>query len=299
MAKTQNMNLVKLVDMFHSEDSCRQYLEELRWPAGVACTRCDHTSVTSIEERGQYSCNRCSYQFSVTSGTMMHDTHLPLWKWFLAVYTICESKKGVSSNQLKRMLDVSHKTAWYLSHRIRAAMTEVDAPKLGGIVEVDETFVGGRRRNVRHGYTGTKAIVVGAVERDGEVRMTVAEDRTRKTLAAFIRANVDPATKRIMTDEWGVYPNMTDRDTLHERVNHFLKEYVRGDVHTNTVEGVWSLLKRSIIGSFHHVSEKHLNAYLNELEWRYNNRHNDFLFRDTLKQLIGSEHVEYKELTAG
>ena len=298
MAKTQNMNLIRLVDMFHSEDSCRQYLEELRWPNSITCPRCEHDSITSIADRGQHACNKCAYQFSVTSGTMMHDTHLPLWKWFLAAYTICESKKGVSSNQLKRMLGVSYKTAWYLSHRIRAAMTEVDAPKLGGTVEIDETFVGGRRRNVGHGYTGNKAIVVGAVERDGEVRLTVVQDRTRKTLEAFIRENVDPATKRIMTDEWGAYPNMTDRDTLHERVNHFLKEYARGDVHTNTVENVWSLLKRSIIGSFHHVSEKHLNAYLDELEWRYNNRHNDFLFRDTLAQLLTSEHVEYKVLTS-
>jgi len=298
MAKTKNMNLVKLVDLFHSEDNCRAYLEELRWPDGVTCPRCEHTSVTSIEPRGQYACNRCSYHFSVTSGTMMHDTHLALWKWFLAAYTICESKKGVSSNQLKRMLNVSYKTAWYLSHRIRAAMALTNPEQLSGTVEVDETWVGGKEKGIGSGNRGKKSIVVAAVEREGKARLKVVPDRTRRTLHAFIQAHLDPTTERIITDEWYPYRGVGDHDTRHETVNHFLKEWVRGDVHTNTVENVWSLLKRSIIGSFHHVSAKHLDAYLDELEWRYNNRDNGFLFRDTLKQLIGSQHVGYKELTA-
>ena len=197
MTKTKGMNLVNLVDLFHSEDSCREYLEELRWPDGPVCPRCEHDSVTSIAKRGQYSCNRCTYDFSVTSGTMLHDTHLALWKWFLAAYTIIESKKGVSSNQLKRMLGVSYKTAWYLSHRIRAAVTEAQAPKLAGTVEIDETYVGGVNRGVGSGSKRGKAIVMGAVERTGEVRLSVISDRGRKSLLEFSQENIDPKPEHL------------------------------------------------------------------------------------------------------
>ena len=292
----EEINLVNLIDRFHSEDASRAYLEALRWPDGVTCPRCSSPSVTAIKGRGQYDCPKCVYHFSVTSGTMMHDTHLPLWKWFLAAYTMSESKKGISALQLKRMLAVSYKTAWYLCHRIRGAMAEVNAAKLLGTVEVDETFVGGKVEGMGHGYTGNKAIVIGAVQRDGDIRLRVIDDRTRRTLHQFIRDHVDDRAERIITDEWAAYHGIGDHDTTHETVNHFAGEYVRGDVYTNSVENVWSLLKRSIIGSFHHVSEKHLDAYLDELEWRFNNRENAFLFRDTVKQLLTAEHVEYKKL---
>ncbi|MDO8750020.1 MAG: IS1595 family transposase [Dehalococcoidia bacterium] len=297
-AVTQEINLVSLVERFHSEDSCRSYLETLRWPYGVICPRCFHPSVTAIKDRGQYSCNKCAYHFSVTSTTIMHDTHLPLWKWFLATYTMSESKKGVSANQLKRMLGVSYKTAWYLCHRIRAAMAEVNAAKLMGTVEVDETYVGGKVEGMGHGYTGNKAVVVGAVQRDGDIRLQVIDDRTRRSLHQFIRDHVDDRAERIFTDEWAAYRGIGDADTIHETVNHAQGEYVRGDVYTNSVENVWSLLKRSIVGSFHHVSEKHLDAYLDELEWRFNNRENKYLFRDTIVKLLKSGNLEYKELTA-
>ena len=294
--QTKDMNMMKLIELFPDESACREVLEEIRWPDGLTCLRCGSMHIRRSYTRDQYDCGSCGYQFSVISGTMLHDTHLPLRKWMVATYLIVESKKGISANQIKRTIGVSYKTAWYLCHRIRAAMTEVNAPKLGGTVEVDETFVGGRRENVGHGYKGNKAIVVGAVERGGEARLKVVKDRSRPTLHAFIKEHVDPATQRIITDEWRPYRGIGDHDTLHERVNHMLKEYVRGDVHTNTVENVWSLLKRSIIGSFHHVSEKHLDAYLDELEWRFNNRENPWLFRDTLKQLLKADHLEYKEL---
>ncbi len=300
MAKaiTETINLVSLVERFRSEDSCRMYLESLRWPDGVICPRCSHPSVTAIEDRGQHSCNKCAYHFSVTSNTIMHDTHLPLWKWFLATYTMSESKKGVSANQLKRMLGVSYKTAWYLCHRIRAAMAEVNAAKLLGTVEVDETFVGGVRHGVGSGSREGKTLVIGAMERNGDIRLQVIDDRTRRTLHQFIRDHVDDRAKRIITDEWYPYRGIGDADTRHETVNHAQGEYVRGDVYTNSVENVWSLLKRSIVGSFHHVSEKHLDAYLDELEWRFNNRDNPYLFRDTLMKLITSTNITYERLTS-
>ena len=263
----QEINLVGLIDRFHSEDACCEYLEELRWPDKLACLRCGSTSVSRIHTRDQLDCNSCRYRFSVTTGTIFHDTHLPLWKWFLAVYTIVESKKGVSSNQLKRELGVSYKTAWYLSHRIRNAMAQAreDAEPFDGIVEVDETFLGGKTEGKGRGYKGNKALVVGVVQRRGEIVLQIALDRTRKTLHEIALRHISPEAEAIFTDEWPAYAGVGDHDTRHETVNHSREEFVRGDVHTNTVEGVWSLLKRSIIGAFHHVNVKHLDKYLSEL----------------------------------
>jgi len=138
-----DMNLIKLFENFNSEDRCRELLELLRWPSGVCCLRCGNVSVSKLEKRNQYECNGCRYQFSATAGSVFHDSHLPLWKWFLATYLICEGKKGVSANQIKRTLGISYKTAWYLCHRIREAMKSDASEKLKGIIEADETFVGG------------------------------------------------------------------------------------------------------------------------------------------------------------
>ena len=149
MLKKQEINLVDLMDHFHSEEACRALLEELRWPDGIECLRCESKNVSRVKNRVQLVCNSCHYHFSVTAGTIFHDSHLPLHKWFLAVYLIVESKKGVSANQLRRSLGVTYKTAWYLCHRVRAALREVDAQLLKGIIEVDETFVGGLAKN-RH-----------------------------------------------------------------------------------------------------------------------------------------------------
>lgn len=291
------MNLVKLIGDFGSEDKCRDYLTDLRWPNGVECPRCKGMGVSRIAERHQFDCNACRYQFSATCGTIFHDTHLPLWKWFLAVYLMVESKKGMSANQIKRTLEISYKTAWYLCHRIRAAMTEAQPKQLEGTIEVDETFVGGKRRHVGSGYRGNKTIVAGALQRKGEARLEVIRNTDREALHAFIHKHTAPNTEAIYTDELPSYNGIADSDTKHETVNHRAEEWVRGDVHTNGVESVWSLLKRSIVGSYHKVSVKHLDAYLNELEHRFNGRDNEFLFRDTLMKLVSAERLTFKELT--
>ena len=292
----QQINLVNLMATYHSDDKCREALERLRWPDGVQCPRCDSTSVWETA-RHQFECSRCAYRFSVTAGTIFHDTKLPLQKWFLAVYLLIESKKGISALQVKRTLDVSYKTAWYLCHRIRYAMAELNAEPLTGTVEVDETYVGGKVRGKGRHYIGNKAIVVGVVQRKGEIRLQVVDAADRATLHAIIEKHADVAD-RVFTDDYRPYRGIADENTIHETVNHSAGEYVRGDVHTNTVEGVWSLLKRSIVGSFHKVSIKHLDAYLDELEWRFNNRENPYLFRDTLRKLVSSDNLEYKALTA-
>ena len=292
------MNLPELIERFHSEERCRSYLEGLRWPDGIECPRCQSNRVSPIKDRAQFDCDSCHYQFSVTAGTIFHDSHLPLRTWLLTTFIICESKKGVSANQIKRMIGVSYKTAWYLCHRIRAAMRDASVGMLSGIVEVDETYVGGKVRGKGRGYRDNKTIVVGAIQRGGPVRLKVEQRNDRKTLHAFIKAYVGDDAEAIHTDEREAYKGIADENTRHETVNHKADEWVRADVHTNTVEGVWSLFKRSIVGSYHQLSEKHMDSYLDEMAWRFNQRHNPYLFRDTLVKLVNAETLEYKELIA-
>jgi len=292
----KDMDIMKLMDKFHSDDVCREVLEDLRWPDGVTCPRCESKSISRVYKYKVFDCNSCRYQFSIPSGTIFHDSHLPLRKWFVAVFIMVESKKGISANQMKRTLKVSYKTAWYLCHRIRNAMIVDNPTPLSKIVEVDETWVGGKRKNVGHGYKGNKTVALGAVQRDGELRLEKADKRDRETLHGFIKKHTAPDTEAIYTDDWPAYKGIEDHDTKHESVNHSAEEWVRGDVHTNTIENVFSLFKRSVVGSYHKVSKKHLDSYLDELEWRFNNRDNPYLFRDTLLKLIKADNLEYKEL---
>ena len=291
------MNIMKLIEQFGSEEKCRERLTQLRWPNGVACPRCESKSVSSLSDRAQYDCNKCRYQFSVTSGTIFHDSHLPLMKWFVAIFLLTESKKGISALQMKRTMGVAYKTAWYLCHRIRSAVRDANAALLRGIVEVDETYVGGKVRGMGRGYKRNKTIAIGAVQRGGKLRLQVITNASKKVLHKFIADNTAPDTEAIYTDEWPAYNGIADEDTRHESVCHRAEEWVRGDVHTNGIEGVWSLLKRSIIGAYHHVSMKHLDAYLDELEHRFNNRSNEYLFRDTLMKLVRAEKLTFRELT--
>jgi transposase-like protein len=290
------VNLPKLIEDFGSEDRCRDYLVALRWPDQIECPRCGYRKVSELRDRNQFECVSCRYQFSVTAGTLFHDSHLPLWKWFLAVYLICESKKGISSKQLQRTLGVSYKTAWYLSHRIRAAMGEVEESPLVGIVEVDETLVGGKRTGVGSGYRENKTVVIGAVQRGGNIRLRVIPNTRKHNVQGFIHAAVGDKAEAIFTDELKSYAGIGDFDTRHETVDHSADEYARGDVHTNSVESVWSLFKRSIVGSYHQLSVKHLPAYLDEMEFRFNNRNNPYLFRDTLLVLLHGETLPYRKL---
>ena len=301
------VDLLAVVNRYGTDDQCRAYLTELRWPDGVKCPKCQSAKISRIKERNQYDCDSCRYQFSVLSGTMFHDTHLALTKWFFATYILCESRKGVSANQLKRMLRVSYETAWYLCHRIRAAMKAVPPiKKLDGTVEVDETYVGGKERGRRlpgcrqPGFgESNKEIVVGIRQRGGDLRFFHAEDAKTGTLAKYIRENISDDVDVIVTDEYRGYRKAVGR-ARHETVNHGRKEYVRfgTDIHTNSIESAFSLLKRGIVGTWHRVSAKHLQAYLDEMCFRFDNRQNPYLFRDTLIKMLEAEHVEYKSLIA-
>ena len=300
MVDTSRINLISLIEKFRDEETCREYLEKLRWSADVCCPRCGDLSVSEISTRDQFDCNGCRYRFSVTSGTIFDNTNLPLWKWFVTIYLICESKKSISANQIKRTIGVTYKTAWHLCHRIRSAMRGhiSGGPTLFGVVEVDETLVGGKRRGVGTGNRVGKTWVAGAVQRGGEVRIEAVPNTKRATLHAFIARNTRPDTEAIYTDELKSYLGIADHDTRHETVRHSEEEWVVGDVHTNSVEGVWSLLKRSIVGAWHQVSAKHLDAYLSEVEFRINHRNDPYIFEAVLIRLLDGQALRYRELTA-
>ena len=294
-------NLCELIDRYNCDEKCRDLLEQMRWPVGAACTRCGSFDVWELENQRRWKCKDCQYQFSVMSGTIMHDSHLPIRKWFLASYLMVESRKGMPANQLKRTLGVSYRTAWYLCHRIREAMGNdpLDGPTLVGVVEVDETLVAGKAKGKRRGYRGNKTIVAGAIQRGGNVRMERVPNVKRATLHDFIRRAVKDEAEAIYTDELKSYLGIEDDDTRHETVNHSEEVWVVGDVHTNSIESVWSLFKRSIIGAFHKMSVKHMDRYLEELEWRFNNRDNPHIFMYTLKRIVRTDPMTFRELVDG
>lgn len=289
-------NLSALAKHFSDENSARQLLEHMRWPSGVVCPRCGGDSPYKITPKasgknparqGLYKCRACRKQFSSTTGTIFESSHVAVSKWLLAIHLICASKKGLSAHQLHRMLGVTYRAAWFMNHRLRHAMASEAGvfPMLSGVVEADETYIGGRRRigptnkedraklaTGRPGPNDKKLTpVVALVERKGRMAMFPVERVDGRTLQDAIRARVSPDTDMI-TDELHGYGGLVNGFKSHRTIKHSKKQYVSGDVHTNTVEGIFSLLKRGIVGVFHHVSKGHLHRYCDEFTFRYNTR---------------------------
>jgi transposase-like protein len=302
------MTLPEVNEMYSTDARCRELLERLRWPDGVVCPRCKDARVSRLKEYARYECVGCEYQFTVTSGTVFHDSHLPLPIWFLAVLLLCEAKKGMSAHQLKRTIwglhKGSYKTAWYLCHRIRAAMKEAERPMLDGTVEMDETYVGGKQHRGRGWNTldNNKEAVIGIRQRGGELRFFHAEDTKSGTLAKYIQENISADVEVMVTDEMPAYPKAMIgagvHGSKHKTIRHRDKVYVDGDIHTNTVESAFSLLKRGIMGSWHKISAKHLPAYLAEMEFRFNRRKSPVLFLDTLRHMVTADPLTFENLTA-
>jgi len=263
--------------------------------------RCQMPVVELATAKQLFYCKECDYQFSVTATTIFNDSHLPLQKWFLATLLLCEARKGMSANQIKRTLGVSYKTAWYLCHRIRAAMKEIDQPMMTGTVEVDETYVGGRPpRGSKPGRGTPKEVVIGIRQRGGDLRFFHASDVQSGTLAKYIRENVSEDVEVMVTDEFTSYPGamkQTGLSTKHKTIKHKDRVYVDGDIHTNTIESAFSLLKRGIIGTWHRISPKHLPAYLDEMTFRFNRRKNANLFLDTLRHMVTAPVLTFEKLT--
>jgi transposase-like protein len=269
------------------DDAPKAYLKARRWPDGVHCPRCGNPKVYDLRSRKwHWQCEQCApdgYRFSVIAGTIFENTNKPLRQWFKVVHLMTTSKKGISSLQIKRQMGFgSYETALHMTHKIRAAMLE-PATKLGGIVEVDETFIGGKDQN-RHWDKKThvrggddKLAVVGAVKRKGNVIARVVENVEIRTLEAFVHEAVSNKVSLLCTDDAGGYRHL-GREYPHATISHRRHQYVVGAVHTNTIEGFWSIFKRGVVGTFHKVSAKYLPLYVAEFQFRYNNRANADIF---------------------
>ncbi len=299
--------------IFLSETAAREHLEALRWADGAYCPRCGQTDTVvklggKAAEKGQYNCRSCRKKFTVTVGTIFERSHIPLTKWMLGFHLMTSSKKGMSAHQLHRMLDVTYKTAWFMAHRIREAMApgkNEHGPKGGNgkIVEADETYIGGKEKNKhvskRHSGRGGvgKQVAFALVERGGSVRSFHVANVSGETLRPIIVQQIDRAST-LMTDEAGQYRHVGEEFARHGKVNHGIDEYVRGDCHTNTVEGYFSILKRGIVGTYHHVSEAHLKRYLAEFDFRYNERSalgvNDAMRADKAMQGASGKRLTYR-----
>jgi len=280
------------MERFPTEDSCREYLVEMRWPNGVRCPRCGNERVYRLTRPWNWVCKKCSpkaYRFSPLVGTIFENTNVDLRTWFQVIYLMCQSKKGISALQVQRMIGAgSYRTAWYMCHRIRAAMQSPEFKKLAGVVEIDETYIGGKAKN-RHGGgigggkrkyeggrgTAGKTIVIGAIARKGNVVAQVIENTKEETMVGFVRSAVSEKVKLVATDEHENYKRI---GLPHASVNHGQKQYVRGNIHTANIDSFWSQLKRGTVGTFHKVSRDYLPLYLNEFSFRYNNRKEGNMF---------------------
>ena len=297
MAKpVHQMTIAQWEATFPDDDACKRYLAANRWSEGVVCPRCGNDNCYRLDKDWHWQCANCSkngYRFSVLVGTVFENTKLPLRTWFRVIHMMLTSKKGVSALQVHRTIGTgSYRSAWYMCHRIRAGLVEPEFRKLVGIVEVDETFVGGKDKN-RHwdkksggvgGQNTNKFIVIGAVERKGSVVARVIENTTTETFEGFVRQAVSDKVSLLTTDEHSGYRRLS-ADYPHQFIRHGANQYVVGSIHTNTIEGFWSILKRGVVGTFHKVSKKYLPLYVAEFEFRYNNRGNADIFRTAVKGL--------------
>ena len=286
-----------------TDGECRTFLEAQRWPNGPYCPKCGaekpyiitRKAASKNRVRSFYKCRSCRKQFTATVGTIFEDSHIPLNKWFAAIYLMCSSKKGISAHQIHRMLGVAYRSAWFMCHRVREAMRESDG-MLSGIIEADETYVGGKsrrghpvanheRRQIdleargltpgqhlrgRRHPRKEKAVVFGMMERGGRVRSQHVTDANAATLGPIMIRDIDVKNSRLITDGHRAY-KMIGHEMQHDVINHEL-EYVRGDVHTQGIENYWSLVKRGILGTWHHVGEPYLDQYLREFDYRFNRR---------------------------
>ena len=271
---------------FPDDDSCLEWLKDCLYPDGIHCKVCSEvTKHHRVRSRPSYSCDRCGHHVHPMAGTIYQDTRTPLKLWFYATYLMAQTRCGISAKQLQRELGVTYKTAWRMFRQIRSLLNEDFGP-MDGAVEVDETYIGGKRRG--RGKLGRgidKASVVGVVQRGGRVVARKTPDVSRATVLPFIRQHVLPRSI-VYTDEYRTYSTLPSHGYDHRRIHHSSRVYVQGDIHTNTLEGFWSLLKRGIDGVYHAVSDEYLQSYLNEYSFRYNHRDDETPMFQTMLGLV-------------
>lgn len=290
------MNIIEVFRRFPDQQACIDHLEAIRYKNGAYCPHCGSMDVARKKENnlvGRWNCHDCKKSFNVLSGTVMQGTHKPLQKWFLAIALIVNAKKSLSSYQLARDLELTQPTAWYMQQRIRAAMASDEAPMLAGIIEADETYVGGKPRKSnrkdddktnKRGRGTEKTPIIGAVERDGNVIAQVAEDLSGKGILSFIKQSIKTEDSVLITDEYKAY-NAVRPYMPHATINHQY-EYSRNGIHTNTIEGFWSLLKRAWYGSHHQYTLKFTPLFVAEAAWKYNHREDARPFDTFMRSLF-------------
>ena len=301
------MNIFSLAKTFPTEELALAYWIKSRWPHGVRCLACDHDKVYLIETKGKtgkpyrkFECAECGLHFSPTANTIFHDSHLPLQKWFAAIALVTDAKKGISASQLGRHLGISYKTAWHLCHRIREAMQEPKTMRLGGesvTVEIDETYVGGRKRHAGvKAAIKAKTVVVGIAERDGSIYLKTVKSAKARHVEPVLREKVDRDTSTVVTDGNNKYKSFFPRD---RHVIGIHKRELRNKTWTSTqtVENAFSLFKRGLVGNYHQLSSDHLDRYLSEFCWRYNRRSmQPWMFDMVLANMAKTKPLPYKDL---
>lgn len=297
--------LVDLLTYFSDEQICRDYLETIRWEGNLECPYddCGGTRIFKFKDGKRYKCSSCQRTYSVKVGSIFEDSKIPLRKWYAGIYLITSHKKGISSCQLSRDLGVTQKTAWYMNHRVRHSLGMETETKLTGIIEADESFIGGieankhkskRTEGTQGRSVATKTAVAGVVQRGGEIRAKIVPDTSGSSLRKFVYDNVERGST-LNTDEWYGYKGL-EKLFGHSIVKHNEKQYVQVTCHINTMEGFWSLLKRGIVGIYHSMSSKHLQKYVDEFVFRYNTRTLTESDRFNFMLSNMASHLPYKQL---
>ena len=298
------MELIEITKKLNTQRRCIKHLEKLRWDNKPICAYCGSERITGLKKELRHHCNSCNKSFSVLVGTVFESSNLPLPKWFIAISLILNAKKGISSLQLSRHIKVNKDTAWYVQKRLREAMSNKNDTLLNGIVEADETYIGGDVKN-KHlkerkalkasgkVKTGTihKTPVLGLLSRKGRIKTQVVTQTDGKTLKPIIRNKVDRKSI-IVSDGFGAYYGLEKEYTGHQVINHHQDEYVRGQYHTNNIEGFWSLVKRGIVGQYHKITKKYLQHYLDEFSFKYNFKHKENIFDFLLYNAVTTNKVK-------
>ncbi len=287
---------MEFTSFFSDEDRCRQYFESVRFANGDYCPHCEHAKIMRFADGKRYRCNACKRDFTIKTGTLFGESKIPLQKWFIAIYLLTTSKKGISSISLAEQIGVTQKTAWFMDMRIREALKQGKG-KLFGTVEVDETYIGGR--HVRKDGFRKKAPIMGMTERGGKIRAYHVPSRETHIILNKVTENIDRKAF-VMSDEAGVYKKLPKLGYQHGSVKHGKRHWAKGNINTNSIESFWALFKRNYHGTYHSMSKKHLQRYIDEVAFRFNNRNADMAEKFDAVTMRIAKHgkMSFKTLTA-